>query len=133
MTLVDSSVWIDYLRGVATPQAKLLEEMLGRIPLAVGDLIVTEVLQGVQNDREFNVVRKTFAAFTQINLAGYDITLKAAKNFSILRAKGVTVRNTINAIIATRCIEDGLTLLHNDKDFIPFHTHLGLKIAYLGS
>jgi predicted nucleic acid-binding protein len=128
--LVDSSVWIDYFRGVDTPQVELLDGLFGRTPLAVGDLIVTEVLQGVQDDGEFNLVRKTLGAFTQIDLAGHDIAVKAARNFRTLRAKGITVRKTIDSMIATRCIEDDLTLLHSDRDFIPFHMHLGLRVAY---
>jgi len=128
--LVDSSVWIDYFRGAETPQVDLLDGVFGRTPLAVGDLIVAEVLQGVQDDREFNLVRKTLDAFAQIDLAGHDIAVKAARNFRILRAKGITVRKTIDSLIATRCIEDGLTLLHSDRDFIPFHTYLGLRVAY---
>jgi hypothetical protein len=128
--LVDSSVWIDYFRGADTPQVEMLDGMFGRTPLAVGDLIVAEVLQGVQDDRGFNVVRKTLDAFTQIDLAGHHIAVKAARNFRILRAKGITVRKTIDNIIATRCIEDSLTLLHSDKDFNPFHMHLGLRVAY---
>lgn len=130
MILVDSTVWVDYFRGADTPQVELLDGMFGRTPLAVGDLIVAEVLQGVQDDREFNLVRKTLDAFTQIDLVGHDIAVKAAGNFRILRAKGITVRKTIDTIIATRCIEDGLTLLHNDRDFIPFQLHLGLRVAY---
>ena len=130
MILVDSSVWIDYFRGVDTPQVELLDGLFGRTPLAVGDLIVTEVLQGVQDDGEFNLVRKTLGAFTQIDLAGHDIAVKAARNFRTLRAKGIPVRKTIDSMIATRCIEDDLTLLHSDRDFIPFHMHLGLRVAY---
>lgn len=130
MILVDSTVWIDYCRGADTPQVELLDGMFGRTPLAVGDLIVTEVLQGVQDDREFDLVRKTLDTFTQIDLAGHDIAVKAARNFRLLRAKGITVRKTIDTIIATRCIADGLTLLHSDKDFIPFQMHLGLRVAY---
>ena len=130
MILVDSSVWIDYFRGVDTPQVELLDGLFGRTPLAVGDLIVTEVLQGVHDDGEFNLVRKTLGAFTQIDLAGHDIAVKAARNFRTLRAKGITVRKTIDSMIATRCIEDDLTLLHSDRDFIPFHMHLGLRVAY---
>ncbi|HLA35704.1 MAG TPA: PIN domain nuclease [Rhodocyclaceae bacterium] len=130
MILVDSSVWIDYFRGVETPQVELLDRMLGRTPLAVGDLIVAEVLQGVQNDREFNLVRRTLEAFSRIDLVGYDIAVKAARNFRLLRAKGITVRKTIDSLIATRCIEDDIVLLHNDRDFVPFQTHLGLRVAY---
>ena len=130
MILVDSSVWIDYFRGAETPQVELLDGMFGRTPLAVGDLIVAEVLQGVRDHREFNLVKKTLDAFTQIDLVGHDIAVKAARNFRLLRVKGITVRKTIDSLIATRCIEDGITLLHSDRDFIPFHRHLGLRAAY---
>ena len=129
MILVDSSVWIDYFRGDETPQVELLDGMFGRARLAVGDLIVAEVLQGIQDAREFHLVRHTLEAFAQIDLAGHDIAVKAAMNFRALRARGVTVRKTIDSIIATRCIEDGLTLLHTDRDFLPFQVHLGLKVA----
>ena len=130
MILVDSSVWIDFFRGAETPQVELLDGMLGRTRLAVGDLIVAEVLQGVKDDREFNLVRRTFDTFSQIDIGGHDIAVMAAKNFRVLRGHGITVRKTIDSLIATRCIQDGLTLLHCDRDFVPFHTHLGLRVAY---
>ncbi len=88
------------------------------------------MLQGVRDEREFRLVKKTLAAFEHIDLAGYDIALKASANDRSLRAKGITIRKTIDTIIATRCIEDGLTLLHADKDFVPFSEHLGLKVAF---
>lgn len=130
MILVDSSVWIDYFRGTATPQVEVLDGLLGRTRLAIGDLIVVEVLQGVRDQKEFDLVRKTLDAFTQVELVGYDIAVKAARNYRTLRGMGVTVRKTIDSIIATRCIESGLTLLHSDRDFLPFVKHLGLKVAY---
>lgn len=131
MILVDSSVWIDYFRAADTPQVGLLDSLLGRHPIAVGDLIAAEVLQGVHNDREFNLVKKAFDAFEQIDLVGYELAVKASENYRTLRAKGITIRKTIDTLIATRCIEDGLTLLHADRDFTPFSEHLGLKLAYL--
>ena len=130
MILVDSSVWIDYFRGTETPQVEVLDGLLGRTRLAIGDLIVAEVLQGVRDEKEFNLVRKTLDAFTQVELVGYDIAVKAARNYRTLRGMGITVRKTIDSIIATRCIESGLTLLHSDRDFLPFVEHLGLKVAY---
>ena len=130
MILVDSSVWIDYFRGASTPQVEVLDGLLGRTRLAIGDLIVVEVLQGVRDEKEFNLVRKTLDAFTQVELVGHDIAVKAAKNYRALRDMGITVRKTIDSIIATRCIESGLTLLHSDRDFLPFAEHLGLKVAY---
>jgi hypothetical protein len=130
MILVDSSVWIDYFRAADTPQVVLLDSLLGRIPLAVGDLIAAEVLQGVRDTQQYRLVKKTFDAFDQIDLVGYDLAIKASENYRSLRSKGITVRKTVDTLIATRCIEDGLTLLHADKDFLPFSKHLGLKSAY---
>ena len=130
MILVDSSVWIDYFRAANTPQVEILDSLFGTSRLAIGDLIAAEVLQGVRDEREFNLVRRTFDAFDQLELGGYGIAVKAARNFRVLRGLGVTIRKTIDSIIATRCIEDGLTLLHADRDFIPFVQHLGLRVAY---
>jgi predicted nucleic acid-binding protein len=128
--LVDSSVWIDFFRGAATAQVEQLDSLLGSTPLAVGDLILAEVLQGVRDEREFNLVRRTLEDFTVIELGGKDIAIQAARNFRTLRGLGFTVRKTIDSIIATRCIEDGLTLLHADRDFAPFQEHLGLRVLY---
>jgi len=128
--LVDSSVWIDYFRNADTPQVALLDSMFGRSRLAVGDLIAAEVLQGVRDEREYKWVKKTLDAFAHIDLCDYDLALKAADNYRALRAKGITIRKTIDTVIATRCIEDGLTLLHADRDFEPFTEHLGLKVAF---
>ena len=130
MILVDSSVWIDYFRSAETSQVALLDSLLGRSQLAVGDLIAAEVLQGVRDEREFKWVKKTLDAFDHVDLAGYDLAVRAAENYRSLRAKGVTIRKTIDAIIATRCIENDLTLLHADRDFLPFVEHFGLKVAH---
>ena len=127
MILVDSSVWIDYFRGDATTQTEKLDRLLGNEPLAIGDLILTEVLQGFGDDRDFNRARKLLTSLTVIDLVGQDIAIRAAKNFRTLRALGVTVRKTIDTIIATRCIESGYALLHCDRDFEPFTIHLGLR------
>lgn len=130
MIPIDSSVWIDCFRSADTPPVALLDSFFWRTPLAVGDLIAAEVLQGVRDEREFKWVKKTLDAFGHIDLAGYDLAIKASENYRSLRAVGVTVRKTIDTLIATRCIEDGLTLLHADRDFLPFSQHLGLKVAY---
>lgn len=131
MILVDSSVWIDYFRGVATPQSDRLDSLLGVEPLAIGDLILAEVLQGFTSERDFNEVRKSLDTFTHVELGGKDIAIQAARNFRTLRRLGVTVRKTIDTIIATRCIESGYTLLHSDRDFDAFETYLGLRVASL--
>ena len=130
MILVDSSVWIDYFRGIETGPSTLLNSLFGRTPIAVGDIIAAEVLQGVRDDREYRQVKRVFDAFDHVDLCGYDLAVKAAENYRVLRSKGITVRKTIDTLIATRCIEDGLTLLHSDKDFDPFVSELGLKVAY---
>jgi predicted nucleic acid-binding protein len=128
--LVDSSVWIDYFRDADTAQVILLDSLLGRTPLAVGDLIAAEVLQGVRDEKEFRWVKKALDAFDHVDLGGYELAVRASENYRLLRTKGITIRKTVDTIIATRCIEDGLTLLHADRDFEPFVEHLGLKVAY---
>jgi hypothetical protein len=131
--LVDSSVWIDYFRGSATPQAEKLDSLLGIEPIATGDLILTEVLQGFVSDRDFNQARKLLTSLVIVDLAGQDIAIQAARNFRLLRSLGITVRKTIDTVIATRCIESDLPLLYSDRDFDPFVLHLGLRSALLGT
>ncbi len=127
MILVDSSVWIDYFRGAATPEADTLDALLGTEPLATGDLILTEVLKGFAADADFARARKLLMSLTIVHLGGVGIAVKAAQNFRRLRARGVSVRKTIDAVIATYCIENRLALLHSDRDFDPFVNHLGLQ------
>ena len=131
MILVDSSVWIDFFRGRSTPQVECLDALLGTTRLAVGDLIKTEVLQGVRDEREFDLVRKALDAFIQVDLVGQDIAVQAARNFRTLRELGITVRKTVDTIIATRCIVSGYSLLHSERDFDGFAAHLGLQVAFL--
>ena len=129
MILVDSSVWIDYFRGAGTPQTELLDGLLGREALGVGDLILAEVLQGFQSDRDFNQAKRLLTSFELVTIVDREIALQAARNFRLLRVHGVTVRKTIDTLIATRCIRNGLILLHSDRDFEPFALHLGLRVA----
>ena len=132
MILVDSSVWIDYFRGEATPQTERLEAALGNEPLAIGDLILTEVLQGFAVDREFNEARRLMGSLRCVALGGDDVAVEAARNFRKLRALGVSVRQTIDTVIATRCIVSGYRLLHDDRDFDAFEKHLGLRCVISG-
>ena len=129
MILVDSSVWIDYFGGSVTAQTELLDQLLGRELLAVGDLILTEVLQGFTDERDFNAARKMLTALTVVELGGQELAIQAARNFRALCKLGVTVRKTVATVIATRCIESGYDLLHSDRDFDPFVDHLGLRIV----
>lgn len=133
MTLVDSSVWIDYFRGTTTPQTEKLDALLGNEPIATGNLILTEVLQGFVSDHDSNQAKKLMLSLVIVDLAGQTMAIQAAKNFRALRALGITVRKTINTIIATRCIESGLPLLYSDRDFDPFVEHLGLRSALPGT
>lgn len=129
MILVDSSVWIDYFRGTATPQAEKLDSLLGVELIATGDLVLIEVLQGFVSDRDFNQAKKLLTSLMIVDLAGQDVAIQAAKNFRVLRSLGITVRKTIDTVIATRCIESGLSLLYSDRDFDPFVEHMGLRTA----
>ena len=129
MILVDSSVWVDYFKGTVTPQTEALDRLLGTEPLAIGDLILTEVLQGFDDERDFNQARKMLTSLTVVKLGGQEIAVQAARNFRALRSLGVTVRKTIDTVIATRCIESGYDLLHDDRDFDPFAKHLGLRVV----
>ena len=129
MILVDSSVWIDYFRGIATPQVDRLDSLLGREPLLVGDLILAEILQGISADREFDRVRRLLLTMDVIIIGGAEVAVDAARHVRHLRALGNTVPKTIDTLIATRCIRDGHALLFSDRDFDPFVAHLGLRTA----
>jgi len=127
LILVDSSVWIDYFKGTVTAKTDRLDELLGRELLAIGDLNLTEVLQGFTEERAFNEARKMLTSLTVVELGGQEVAIQAAKNYRALRKLGITIRKTIDTVIATRCIESGYDLLHNDKDFEPFVRYLGLR------
>lgn len=130
MILVDSSVWIDYFRGVSSRQTDRLDVLLDREPIAIGDLILVEVLQGFVADHDFEHANALFSSLSLIELGGADIALRAAANFRRLRKTGATIRKTIDTVIATRCIQDRYTLLHSDRDFEPFIAHLGLRSVF---
>src|SRR5262245_40013561 len=105
MILVDSSVWIDFFRGTTTPQAERLDALLGTELVAIGDLMLVEVLQGFSSDRDFNQAKRLMTSLEVIEVGGQEIAIKAARNFRSLRARGITVRKAIDTLIATRCIE----------------------------
>lgn len=127
MILVDSSVWIDFFRGNATPQAEALDRLLLTDLLAVGDLILVEVLQGFASVHDFRSAQRMLGHLDLVVIGGTDVMIEAARNFRTLRARGITVRKTIDMLIATRCIVDDLVLLHDDRDFDAFAMHLGLR------
>ena len=127
MILVDSSVWIDYFRGTDNREAAALDRLLGVEPVAVGDVILTEVLQGFGSDAAFERARDLFSALDQIDIGGRVVAIGAARNYRRLRARGITIRKTIDTLIATRCLHDRIPLLFSDRDFDPFVDHLGLR------
>ena len=129
MILVDSSVWIDYFNGRNSRQTDKLDGLLGSEILAIGDLMLTEVLQGFAEERHFAEARRLLTSLTVVKLGGEAIAIQAAINFRFLRRRGVTVRKTIDTVIATRCIESGYDLLHSDRDFEPFVQYLGLRVV----
>lgn len=128
MILVDSSVWVDYFRGKSTPQTDTLDRLLGYEPLAIGDLILAEVLQGFESERDFKAAERLLTTLMVVEVGGLAIAIRAARNNRILRERGVTVRKTIDTMIATRCIESNYKLLHSDRDFDPFAAYLGLVV-----
>jgi len=125
--VVDSSVWIDYFNGVETVPTGRLDGLLGVQPLAVGDLILAEVLQGFRSDAHYRAARELMTSLAVLEMLGEEMAIRSAENYRSLRARGVTVRKTVDVIIATYCIEHDLPLLFGDRDFLPFMQHLGLK------
>jgi predicted nucleic acid-binding protein len=125
--LVDSSVWINYFSGISTWQTDLLDNYLSTIPVIIGDLILAEVLQGFRSDDDYETARDLLSALPFRQIGGYDVTVQSAQNYRVLRKAGVTVRKTIDIIIATFCIREGLALLHDDRDFDPMVSHFSLK------
>jgi predicted nucleic acid-binding protein len=126
VTVVDSSVWIDFLNGRDAPHVKRLRAIIGTEEVAVGDLILCEVLQGLDDERTAREVEALMRRFEIVSMAGDAIAVAAARNFRSLRRRGVTVRKTIDLLIGTWCIENRRPLLHNDSDFHPMARYLGL-------
>lgn len=128
MILVDSSVWIDYFNGNKTLQTDWLHSSLGNTPIIMGDLILTEVLQGFQSDKDYKTASDLLLRIPFMPMLGKDIALESAANYRLLRRKGITVRKTIDVMIGTFCIHYQLPLLHDDRDFDPMVKFLGLKV-----
>lgn len=131
MILVDSSVWIAYFNGQKTAQTERLDVSLGNTPVVMGDLILTEVLQGFQHDRDFRTAKNLLLRLPFMPMGGQAMALESAANYRFLRKRGVTVRKTIDVMIGTFCIHHRLPLLHDDRDFDPMVEFLGLKTVEL--
>ena len=129
MIVVDSSVWIAVIRGIATPQSMRLRAMANMADILLGDIVLLELLQGAQNEGHAANLQKRLSAFNVVSMLSPEIAIKAAENFRRLRSKGITVRKSADLIIGTYCMERGHSLLHADRDFNPMAEHLGLRIA----
>jgi hypothetical protein len=130
MLLVDSTVWVDYFNGYATPQCDYLESIVANVPILVGDLILAEVLQGFHHDTDFEKARHALGRFSMASLVNPALAVQSARNYRYLRQMGVTVRKTIDSLIATYCIENDHELLHRDADFDGYEQHLGLRVVH---
>jgi predicted nucleic acid-binding protein len=130
MILVDSTVWIDYFNGQSTFEADLLDQLLSRQEILVGDIILAEVLQGFRRDEDFEAARQALARLTQVSLCNPTLAIHSASNYRRLRKSGVTIRKTLDCFIATFCLDNHVPLLHSDQDFTPFEKFLGLQVVH---
>lgn len=130
MIVVDTTIWVDYLRGTRTPHTDWLEAQLTRERLGLTDLILCEVLQGIATDGQFDAVHAELLKFEVYETGTVELAVEAALNYRRLRAAGRTVRRTIDCLIATFCLIEGHLLLHNDRDYDPFEDVLGLKVVH---
>ncbi len=129
MIFVDSSVWIDFFNGRVSQETDILDQLLSTEPVGLGDLVLIEVLQGFRHDRDYRTAKALLTDLSIFPLGGLTLALKSADNFRYLRKRGMTIRKTIDVMIATYCIVNDLPLLHSDKDFDAFHKHLNLRNA----
>jgi predicted nucleic acid-binding protein len=130
MVFVDTTVWVDYLNGVTTPETDWLDSQLTRQPLGLLDLMICEILQGLSTDEEAARVLRDLRRFQIFETGGLELATEAAKNYRVLRARGRTVRKTIDCLIATFCIREGHSLLHCGRDVEPFEQLLGLAVMH---
>lgn len=126
--LVDTSVWIDYFTGAATPEADHLHSLLGRSPLVVADVVLTEVLHGLPDELHRRQAREALGRFWRVEIGGFDLAEKTAVSYHTLRARGIPV-STAECRIATFCLDQGFALLHSSAGYEPFERHLGLTVA----
>lgn len=132
MIVVDTTVWVDYLNNVATLETDWLDRQLARQPFALLDLMVCEILQGLSTHEEAARVLRDLRGFEIFETGGVELAVAAARNYRALRARGRTVRKTIDCLIATFCLRGGHSLLHCDRDFDPFEQLLGLSVVHPG-
>lgn len=128
MVMIDTTVWIDFFAGRQLPHVNALERLIkGREDICICGIILTEVLQGIRNDNEFRKTLELFRVMIFLPMP-YSIFLSAAEIYRTLRRKGITIRNSVDCMIASVAINNDIMLLHNDRDFRPIEKHLGLKV-----
>ena len=127
MIVVDTSVWVDFFNGQNTPEVEQLDRLLSTTPILIGDLILVGLLQGFRKDKDFKIAQSLFAQLPQVTMSNPKLALKSAEYFRSLRKRGITVRKTIDCLIATYCIHHQYPLLYADRDFDPFVAHLQLQ------
>jgi predicted nucleic acid-binding protein len=130
MTVVDTTIWIDYLAGNVNSHTDWLDRELNQQRLGLTDLILCEILQGIRTDSDFRRVRRELSRFELLDTGGEALAVASAQNYRFLRSHGQTIRKTIDCLIATFCLVEGHSLLHRDHDFEPFETHLGLRVIH---
>ncbi len=128
MVIVDSSVWIDFLRAIRNRHTVWLDAALGNGQIGLTSLILCEVLQGTRADADFEQSRQLLLSLPVYETVSVKLAIAAAQNFRLLRQQGITVRSVSDCLIATFCIHEGFQLLHRDRDFNAFQTHLGLQV-----
>lgn len=129
MVLVDTSVWVDFFNGKMNGETEKLDHYLSSTVIVVGDLILAEVLQGFRNDKDYRIAKSLLTELEQVRLCNTDLAIKSAQNYRALRKQGITIRKTIDCLIATYCVETKTPLLFSDRDFDPWVTHLELMAA----
>jgi predicted nucleic acid-binding protein len=129
MVIVGSSVWIDYLHNTVTPQTDWLEYRMDSEPIGLTALVLCEVLQGIRHERGFREAERQLLSFPVFDTVGKGLAIAAAQNYRILQRRCITIRKTIDCVIATFCIQEGHRLLHRDRDFDFFERHLGLTVV----
>jgi predicted nucleic acid-binding protein len=130
MTIVDTTVWIDYLRGVQNKETDYLDQNLGHERFGLTDLILCEILQGIDDEKSFTSVLQELRKFEMFETGGEGLAIESARNFRVLRRQGRTVRKTIDCLIATFCLSQRHSLLHRDRDFDHFEQALGLTVIH---
>ena len=130
VVIVDTSVWIDHLNNVITWQTEWLGEALGVRSVALTDLILFELLQGIRDESQFVRTRRTMSSLPVFESAGVEVATQAAEHYRLLRRRGVTVRKTVDCLVATICLRVGCSILHKDRDYDAYEKHLGLRVIH---